>query len=281
MTRFFVVPQWQGSPAARAMHLVDGAEAIAGDLPRASTARVEVPASAGEALDTGIRRFSALSRTAAALREALAAHEGPTGDGDENFLVIGGDCGVAVPAIAHAAARRGALDDSLAVVWFDAHGDLNTPDTSPSGAFAGMALRAVIDDLPLEGSGAVPASRVILAGARELDDAESAALGDSGLTHLDVEALADPLALADAVAATGAGAVYVHVDLDVLDPAVIGGVALPVPFGLSLEQLLAALAALRSRVPLVGASIAGFAPASPAAAIDDLGTILRVVGALA
>lgn len=285
MTRFFVVPQWQGSPAARAMHLVDGAEAIAGDLPRASTARVEVPASAGEALDTGIRRFSALSRTAAALREALAAHEGPTGDGDgdgdENFLVIGGDCGVAVPAIAHAAARRGALDDSLAVVWFDAHGDLNTPDASPSGAFAGMALRAVIDDLPLEGSGAVPASRVILAGARELDDAESAALGDSALTHLDVEALADPLALADAVAATGAGAVYVHVDLDVLDPAVIGGVALPVPFGLSLEQLLAALAALRSRVPLVGASIAGFAPASPAAAIDDLGTILRVVGALA
>lgn len=279
MTRFFVVPQWQGSPAARAMHLVDGAEAIAGDLPRASTARVEVPASAGEALDTGIRRFSALSRTAAALREALAAHEGPTGD--ENFLVIGGDCGVAVPAIAHAAARRGALDDSLAVVWFDAHGDLNTPDTSPSGAFAGMALRAVIDDLPLEGSGAVPASRVILAGARELDDAESAALGDSALTHLDVEALADPLALADAVAATGAGAVYVHVDLDVLDPAVIGGVALPVPFGLSLEQLLAALAALRARVPLVGASIAGFAPASPAAAIDDLGTILRVVGALA
>jgi arginase len=109
------------------MHLVDGAEAIAGDLPRASTARVEVPASAGEALDTGIRRFSALSRTAAALRSARRTR-GPTGDGDgdENFLVIGGDCGVAVPAIAHAAARRGALDDSLAVVWFDAHGDLNT-----------------------------------------------------------------------------------------------------------------------------------------------------------
>ena len=64
MTRFLVVPQWQGSPAARAMHLVDGAEAIAGDLPRASTARVEVPASAGEALGTGIRRYSALARIA-------------------------------------------------------------------------------------------------------------------------------------------------------------------------------------------------------------------------
>ena len=43
MTRFLIVPQWQGSPAARAMHLVDGAEAIAGDLPRARTVRVEVP----------------------------------------------------------------------------------------------------------------------------------------------------------------------------------------------------------------------------------------------
>ena len=277
MTRFYVVPQWQGSPAARAMHLVDGAEAIAGDLPRASTVRLDVPASAGEALDTGIRRFSALSRTAASLRDALSAHDSPTDDGGESFLVIGGDCGVAVPAIAHAAARHA----SLAVVWFDAHGDLNTPDASPSGAFAGMALRAVVDTLPLDGSGAVPASRVILAGARELDDAEQSAVADSALTHLDVEALTDPAALADAVAATGAGAVYVHVDLDVLDPAVIGGVALPVPFGLTLEQLLAAVAALRSRMPLVGASIAGFAPASPAAAIDDLGTILRIVGALA
>ena len=57
MTRFLIVPQWQGSPVARAMHLVDGAEAIAGDLPRARTVRVEVPTSAGEALDTGIRQI--------------------------------------------------------------------------------------------------------------------------------------------------------------------------------------------------------------------------------
>ena len=67
MTRFLVVPQWQGSPAARAMHLVDGAEAIAGDLPCASTARVEVPASAGEALalvEAALRRLEAGGRLA-------------------------------------------------------------------------------------------------------------------------------------------------------------------------------------------------------------------------
>lgn len=269
MTRFLVVPQWQGSPAARAMLLVDGAEAIAGDLPRASCTTVEVPIEAGESLDTGVRRLSALRRVSDRLTEALESS-------DETALIVGGDCGVAVPAIAHAAARH----PDLAVVWFDAHGDLNSPDTSPSGAFAGMALRAVYESGPL-GEGAVAASRVVLAGARELDDAERDELAASGIRHLTVLDLADPDALAEAVAATGADAVYVHVDLDVLDPAVLGGVALPVPFGVQLEQLTATIRALRARVPLAGSSIAGFAPASPAAAVDDLGTILRVIGALA
>lgn len=276
MTRFLVVPQWQGSPAPRAMHLADGAEAIAGDLPRAATVRVDVPASAGESLDTGIRRFSALTRVHDALTDALDSHAGSDAD-PQVPIVIGGDCGVAVTAIAHAATTH----DRLAVVWFDAHGDLNSPESSPSGAFAGMALRAVFDELPLAGSGAVPVERVILAGARELDDGEIDVITQTGLRVVDVAALADADALTDALAATGATAVYVHVDLDVLDPAVIAGVALPVPFGLSLDELLAAIRAVRAAVPLVGASITGFAPASAAAAVDDLGTILRVIGALA
>lgn len=285
MTRFLVVPQWQGSPAARAMHLIDGADAIAGDLPRAATVRIEVPAEAGESLGTGIRRFSTLTRVHDALTDALASAAAPVGTNgaSEHVVVIGGDCGVAVPAIAHAAARH----ERLAVVWFDAHGDLNSPDASPSGAFAGMALRAVFDDLPLtdaaraNGAVAVPADRVVLAGTRELDDAERDLIDAAGLVTIAVAALADPVALVQAVLATGATAVYLHVDLDVLDPAVISGVALPVPFGLSLDELVTAVKAVRAEVPLAGASIAGFAPASAVAAIDDLGTILRVVGALA
>ena len=278
MTRFLVVPQWQGSPAARAMHLIDGAEAIAGDLPRAATVRVDVPVEAGDALGSGIRRFSALARVGEALTRELE------GDAAEPALVVGGECGVALPAIAHAAART----DALAVVWFDAHADLNAPDTSPSGAFGGMALRAVVDTLDarevsggVPGSGCVPAERVILAGAREFDEAETAFVDASGLRVLDIASLADPAVLTAALTATGASAVYLHVDLDVLDPAVFSGVALPVPFGLSLEQLVAAIRAVRAALPLAGASVSGFAPASAAAAVDDLGTILRVVGALA
>jgi arginase len=63
MVRFLVIPQWQGSPAPRAMLLTDGASAISGDLPRAATTVLDVPVEAGESLGTGVRRLSALLRT--------------------------------------------------------------------------------------------------------------------------------------------------------------------------------------------------------------------------
>lgn len=271
MTRFVIAPQWQGSPAARAMLLIDGAEAIAGDLPRARSTRVDVPLEAGEALGTGVARLSALTRTHSAIADALAVH-------DEPVVVVGGDCGVAVPAIGHAASRH----ENLAVVWFDAHGDLNSPETSPSGAYAGMALRAVLGHGELAlGADAIPPSRVVLAGARELDDGEAEFAAASGVGALTVDDLAVADALADAVAATGAAAVYVHVDLDVLDPSGMTGLTGPVPFGVEVAVLTAAIRRLRESVPLVGASIAGFAPVTPAAAVDDLAAILRIVGAVA
>lgn len=280
MARFVVVPQWQGSPSSRAMAHIDGTEAIAGDLPRSACTPVEVPLEAGETLETGVLRASSLLRTADGIRAALADVPAPA-------IVIGGDCSVSVAAIGHAAALA---PDPLAVVWFDAHGDLHAPDTSPSGAFAGMALRAVLGDgapglaLP---EGVVSASRVVLAGVRMLDPEEDELLAESPLTSLAPSDLDRAQAVADAVAATGARRVYVHIDLDVIDPAHITGVSSPEPFGVTPAALVAAIGALRARevggerIRLAGATIAGFAPASPAAAVDDLGTILRIVGALA
>lgn len=277
MARFIVVPQWQGSPSARSMTLIDGAEAIAGDLPRSVTERVDVPVEAGEALDTGIRRFSSIQRTRDLIAAALERTGGDAAASAQHAVVIGGDCGVAVPAVAHAAARN--ID--LAVVWFDAHADLHTPRTSPSGAFAGMALHALFGRGPLTAEGAVPTERIVLAGTRDFDAAESEVVRAEGLRVVGGDELAAPTALADAVVATGARSVYVHVDLDVLDPAVITGVASPVPFGLDVTAVTAAIVGLRERLPLAGASLSGFAPAHPDAAVADMGAVLRIVGALA
>ncbi|WES66110.1 arginase family protein [Microbacter sp. GSS18] len=273
MTRFIVVPQWQGSPSSRAMQLIDGAEAIAGDLPRVSCTRVEVPLEAGEAVDTGVQRYSSLHRIRDLVASSVQAGGGPA-------MVVGGDCGVAVSAVA----RSAAADPDLAVVWLDAHPDLHTPATSESGAFAGMALRAVIGEgapgLALE-AGTVPSERVVLAGARSFDAAEDAAARELALTMLAVSDLADPARLADAVSATGASAVHIHVDLDVLDPSAMAGVTSAEPFGVTVADLVAAIGAVRASTRLAGSSIAGFAPSSPAAAVEDMGAILRIVGALA
>jgi arginase len=272
--RFLVVPQWQGSGSSRAMRLADGANAIAGDLPAAATTPVEVRVEAGEALGTGVLRYSSIRAVADQVRSALA-----TFDDADTVITIGGDCGADLAPAAHAAARH----ENVALVWFDAHGDLNTPDSSPSGTFSGMVLRTLLGD-GAEGLASAPAAfdpqRVVHAGGRSFDEPELDYVRQSGIRPLAVDELATPDALVDAVAATGATDVYLHVDLDVLDPSVIEGVGYPEPFGLSVDELTAAIRALRARFTLAGGAVTGFAPASPDAAAGDLSPILRVLAAL-
>jgi arginase len=282
---FVVVPQWQGSVSARAMSHADGAAAIQGDLPASATIVVEVPVEAGESLGTGVHRYSTLVRVRELTAQALSQAGGTP-------IMIGGDCGAALAAVEFAAApgRADAAGDpsggsDLAVLWLDAHPDLNSPSSSPSGAFNGMVLRAIAGEgaegLALEGDERVPASRIVLAGVRAIDDGEQAFIDAEGMTVLGVDEFADPGAAIRAIAATGATRVYVHVDLDVLDPSAISGLSYPLPFGAEPDSLVALVREVVARFPLSGASIAGFAPASPEAAIDDLPTILRLVGALA
>lgn len=267
MTRFLVVPQWQGSPSARAMLLVDGASAIAGDLPRAATTVLDVPVEAGESLGTGVRRLSTLLRTQELIRDSCLPET----------IVVGGDCSVTVGALS---ALPDGTDD-VAVVWCDAHPDLHTPESSPSGAFSGMALRAVLGEgePQLALSPGISSERVILVGAREIDAGEADRARE--LSQVSVAELEHVDALADAVSATGASRVWVHIDVDVLDPADFSGVSAAAPFGVSPAVLSAAIRRLRERMPLAGATIAGFAPRSPLDAVDDLGALLRLVGAVA
>ncbi|WP_338031608.1 arginase family protein [Diaminobutyricibacter tongyongensis] len=273
--RFLVVPQWQGSGSSRAMRLIDGAEAIQGDLPASATHVVEVPMEAGESLDTGVHRFSALVAIREAAMAELRALESPV-------VTIGGDCAADLASVQHAVSARPAGD--VALVWLDAHGDLNDPTTSPSGAFHGMVLRALLGDAPegLASTGAelVTPSNVILAGTRALDDGESAFVDASGIRVISVDDLADPESVVSAIEATGASAVYLHIDLDVLDPGTVAGIGFPEPFGIQPDQLSDVIRAVRRRFELAGAALTEFAPESLDAASADLAVILRVLGAL-
>lgn len=258
---FVVVPQWQGSGSSRAMRLIDGAEAIRGDLPSGSTRVVEVPLEAGDDQGSGIHRLSSIQLVRERLEELVAGIEGPV-------VTVGGDCGVE-----WGAASRFAADD-VALVWVDAHGDLNTAEGSPTGAFHGMVLRRLIDD-------GFPPGRVVLAGTRALDEPEESYLDETGIRVVAPDALRTPDALVAAVEATRAASVYLHVDLDVLDPSELGGLTHPEPFGLTTGEVVAAIRALRERFGVVSAGLTEFSPASADAAVEDLPNILRIIGALA
>ncbi|PJJ61616.1 arginase family protein [Compostimonas suwonensis] len=292
---FVVVPEWQGSGSSRAMRLIDGAESIRGDLPSAATHLVEVPMEAGEEQETGIHRFSSLTEIRSRIERVLVSVA--SADPQTTTITIGGDCAVELAATSSALARwresgqpgensRGDENGqgTVAVVWFDAHADLNTPRSSPSGSFSGMVLRALLGEsaagLRAEGPGVVSAGELVLAGVRSMDEAESDFLASNGIPLVSVEQLATPDALVAAVDATGASAVYLHVDLDVIDPAEFEGVGFPEPFGVTTEQLTTAIRALTARFTVAGAGITGFSPASPEDAGHDLPAILRVLGAL-
>lgn len=268
---FLIVPQWQGSGSTRALQLQDGAEAIRGDLPVSKTVAVDIPLGAGESLGSGIRRLTSLQVVRDRTEEALRGIE-------DVVLTIGGDCGVDLVPIAHAHRQH---PDALAVVWLDAHADLNTPENSPSGAFHGMVLRTLLGDgaPSLVPENSIAPGKVVLAGTRSLDDAEAEWIVEQGIRLLPPAEL-NATALVEAIAATGARAVYLHIDLDVLDAAEFSSLGFPEPFGISLAVLLESIRAVRERFTLAGAAITEFAPSSPDAAADDLPTILRIVGAL-
>ena len=267
--RFVVVPQWHGSGSARAMRLVDGAAAIQGDLPSAFTKSVDVPLEAGDSQGTSVHRLSALTLVRDRLSQVLSTIPGPV-------VTIGGDCGVEVGAVGYLS------DRDFALVWFDAHPDLNTPESSPSNAFHGMVLRTILGDGPATLVPATPinADRVILAGIRASDAAEEEFATTAGIRSLSVDELTPELLVA-AVEASGAASVYLHIDLDVLDPADLTQVGFPEPFGVRAEVLIASIKALLTRFPLAGAGITEFAPASIQDAADDMPTVLRIIGALA
>jgi arginase len=160
----------------------------------------------------------------------------------ERPLVIGGCCCAHVGAVEGLATRH----DRLAVVWLDAHGDLNTPETSPSGNAWGMPLRMLLD------SGTVHPRDVVLVGARNLDAPEVEYIAACGLRTGEKE-------LEDAL--EGSDAVYVAFDCDVLDPEDDVVAFLPEPGGLTLLEAEALLRRVAREKLVAGVGLTGLAPA--------------------
>jgi arginase len=159
-------------------------------------------------------------------------------------LVLAGDDTAAIGVVSGLQQADGA-GTPIGVVWVDAHGDFNTPETSFSGILAGMPvaiLAGLAGPLWREAAGLaapVPTDRIFLAGTRELDEKEEALLRSTEVKIVPTRELHDSDAFAAAIdrLSRRCALLYLHVDLDVLDPRFVPSASTPSADGLTVEQL--------------------------------------------
>lgn len=237
-------------------HLVNGG--VAGALRdagfEASVSTVEFAGPVQHEIGAGFKVNGLLAEQ---VRAAVGTHRFP--------IVLAGNCNSCLGTLAGLAA------DDLGIVWFDAHGDFNTPDTSASGFFDGMALNIAIGGSwaaparALAGFQPVSADRVALAGVRALDPGEEQLVHRWGLQCVPFQEIRtkgvagamDPCL--DALAAR-TSEVYVHVDLDVLDPTLVPANEYSPTGGLRPEELFQALAMVGERYRVRAGALASYNP---------------------
>jgi arginase len=219
-----------------------------GDL---SVPRMEERDPDAETPPSGTARFLRETR---AVCTALADRVADDLSRDVTPLALGGDHSIAIGSLSGSA-----RDASVGVVWFDAHGDFNTPTTSPSGNVHGMPLAAALgvgdfadDAYDWARAPGLDAANVAIVGLRSLDDAEREAIGDSDVTaftmsDIDRRGIAPVVSDALDVATDGTDGIHVSLDLDWLDPTVAPGVGTPVRGGVTYREAHLAMEAVSQR----------------------------------
>lgn len=225
-----------------------------------------------ESIDLPDDRFATEVKAAFVLSARIAERVAAAREAGALPIVLAGNCGTAVGTVA-------GMDVEPAVIWFDAHGDLHTPETTESGFVDGMALsvltgrcwRTMARSVP--GFRTVADRRVCLVGARDLESAERHLLALAAIAHVVADGVdADLPRFVQSVA----GEAYLHVDLDVLDPGAGRANGYAVPGGLSVAAMERAIHGIRQRLHVGAAAFTAYDPSC-----DPEGRIARAAAALA
>ena len=184
------------------------------------------------------------------LLEAGGQVEDALGGGNVPVL-LAAECSIAATTLPAVASRR----PDAKVLWLDAHADFNTPDTTPSGYLGGMALAAATArwDAGLT-ERSFPLDQVVLAGVRDLDEPEREALEGGPVTVIGASPIETLVAVKNAL---DGAPVYIHLDLDVIDPEEFPA-QFPAPGGLAAEKLYDLLEAVADDCEVVGMEITAF-----------------------
>jgi arginase len=224
-------------------------------------ASVELDLSTPPTIQTPTRPFSTLKELPTLRTSLTRLHDTLVSQKPENAILIGGDCSISLPAVtffAYAVRERGG---KLGVIWLDAHADINTPITSPSGNLHGMVTGFLLD---LPGTSGVfsfqtattiidPKDIVYLA-TRDLDDEEITTINELGITIIRPDRLPPFDQILRAL--DHCTEIYLHFDLDSLDPSECdGGQNFKVPGGTNWNVVKRLVKELKSWKRLVGVAV--------------------------
>lgn len=249
MILFF--PQWQGAgPGNR----IDEPARLLMDALRGSFAEEPLTEIALDAAEPLAREDGIWGRNII-LHQLTSARDRLAGQAPERVFTLGGDCGIEVVPVAYLNSRY----SDFALVWLDGHADLNTPETSPSGTFHGMPLRVLMGEGDPEFTALVPRpltpQQVVMAGVRDLDPAERDYIEQHGILNLPVGTPDIAAQLVAALKRRGVRHIYIHFDLDALDPAEAPVMHYPAADGFTQETAVAIVGALAAVFDVAGMSI--------------------------
>jgi arginase len=222
------------------------------------------------------REFRAEVATQFELYKSLAERVADARQDNRFPLILSGNCGASLGAIAGAGNKR------LGVIWFDAHGEFNTPETTTSGFLDGMGLAIATGlcwknlALAIPNFQPLPAEHILLLGGRDFDDGERERLEQAGAMVVDCAAI-QQTGIRNALEAplskisSAVEEVHLHIDLDALNPkeAPANGFLMD-ESGLSVQQLREAIALIEETSKITSATVASFDPS-----YDSAGKTLR------
>lgn len=256
-------PQWQG--IGRKNPVPEGAKIIQDILKDYTTSSIPLDESELETTDNvkGLPQITALIEKAENLIETQKPRK---------IFTCGGDCSSDYAQLSY---LNDLYDGDMALIWIDAHADLNTPESSPSGNFHGMTLRCLTGDGPEALTQKIKKplgpDQMIFSGLRSIDPEEVRYLEEHDIPIYKTE---DARQGAVLDATFPSRNLYIHVDIDSLDETVFNHCATPTSGGFQLAELTQLIRALSEKYNMIGGCLTEYGPKEPGFAKDIVKTLL-------
>ena len=246
-------PEWQGYGSDA--RLTEGAQELAENLFSINQFfRIRTASFESLEIEHGVAGLSSIAALCGEARALLKQHQ------PSRVFMIGGTCATEIAPVTY---LNESYSGQLAVIWFDAHGDLNTPSSSPSGHFHGMSLRTLLGEGPEAITSQIKKplkpDQVFLVGSRDLDPEEEQFIDLNGVHytsgHDDKGAKAH---LFDALKRAAYRRIYIHIDVDVFNPFSFKDSLMPTPGGYTMESVASIIRDLDKSFEIVGVSLVEF-----------------------